>query len=44
MREFEDRLRNLKMSVCGSCFKEMIEKAKQERDLEKLSGSLGIVP
>lgn len=37
MREFEDRLRNLKMSVCGSCFTEMIEKAKQEREAWKNS-------
>jgi hypothetical protein len=37
IREFEDRLRNLKTSVCGSCFKEMIEKAKMERAVWKNS-------
>ncbi len=37
MREFEDRLRNLKMSVCGICFKEMVEKAKQEKEAWKNS-------
>lgn len=37
MREFEDRLRNLKTSVCGSCFKGMIERAKQEKEIWKNS-------
>ena len=37
MREFEDRLRNLKTSVCGRCFKELIEKAKEERESWKNS-------
>lgn len=32
IREFEDRLRNLRISVCGKCFKEMIEKSKQEKE------------
>ena len=31
MKEFEDRRRNLRMSVCGSCFRELIEQSKQER-------------
>lgn len=31
IREFEDRLRNLKLNVCGNCFRELIEKSKQEK-------------
>lgn len=31
IKEFEDRRRNLRMSVCGNCFRKMIEKSKQER-------------
>ncbi len=37
MREFEDRLRNLRTSVCGNCFKEMIEKSRQEKETWKNS-------
>ncbi len=37
MREFEDRLRNLRTSVCGNCFKELIEKSKQEKEAWKNS-------
>ncbi len=37
IREFEDRLRNLRTSVCGNCFKEMIEKSKQEKEAWKNS-------
>lgn len=32
MREFEDRLRNLRTNACGNCFKELIERSKQERE------------
>lgn len=35
MREFNDKLRNLKVNVCGDCFKEMIENAKHEREVWK---------
>ena len=37
MREFEDRLRNLRTSVCSNCFKELIEKSKQEKEAWKNS-------
>lgn len=37
MREFEDRLHNLRTSVCGNCFKELIEKSKQEKEAWKNS-------
>ena len=33
IREFEDRMRNLKMNVCGNCFKELIDKAKLEKEI-----------
>lgn len=39
IREFEDRLRNLRTNVCGNCFKEMIEKSKQEKEAWKNSVS-----
>ena len=32
IKEFEDRRRNLRTSVCGDCFGLMIEKAKRERE------------
>ncbi len=32
MREFEDKLRNLKVNVCGECFKIKLNDAKRERE------------
>lgn len=37
IREFEDRLRNQRISVCGNCFKEMIEESKREKEAWKNS-------
>lgn len=37
LKEFEDRLRKQKKNVCGSCFKELIEKSRQEREAWKNS-------
>lgn len=32
MREFKDNLRNTKSTVCGDCFKELIDRSKRERE------------
>lgn len=37
LKEFEDRLRKQKKNVCGSCFKELIEKSRQEKEVWKNS-------
>lgn len=37
IREFEDKLRNLRTNVCGDCFKELLEKVKREREAWKNS-------